>query len=575
MFKPVSVSASQIDAYRTCPRRWWFRSIRKLPSPTTPALVFGDRFSKAVEARLKGQPVPLFDPLADAVIARFLEAAESFYPAPNPSIYAERKVEFALTEQTRMVGYLDVLDLSGDEIRIRDHKTRADKRYALSTDKLRSDLQLGIYAHAIFLEHPEAAELSVGHINYVKPPKEYANDLKWIEHEWEPSVFLRHTPLDRAAVAVTMAGVLEDAAAMTTLADPLLETTSVPLDTTGRACFAYNQPCPYAGICPKVTLMLKTTPPAPSPQRSPAGPPAPGPRPAGPPAPPRVGPPTPNRPAGPPAPPRVGPPAPPRVDSPVLVQSQPLAAAPSPAYADDVFDPPVNPSQASAPSQSLVQPIPLAKIPGIKPATVQRLAALGYENSLEVAHTTIAYLQAAGMTRLNLTVEIDLLAEQMRTLHGVTAPRPFDFCPIIGEQAASPAEVASALPAHAGTPPLAATPPSLAVGPAAPAAPAAASAGFILYLDCSPVKGAAFVTLEDWLDPVFRGIEQQCGVQHWRSVLEFGKASELFHAAVRNALDGRSDLRVPAHLVVLSTYSDYAKSTLDLLIRYATVVVRR
>jgi hypothetical protein len=254
----------------------------------------------------------------------------------------------------------------------------------------------------------------------------------------------------------------------------------------------------------------------------------------------------------------------------VLVQSQPLAAAPSPAYADDVFDPPVNPAQAPAPSKSLVQPIPLATIPGIKPAIVQRLTTLGYENSLEVAHTTIGYLQAAGVTRLSHTAEIDLLAEQMRTLHGVTAPRPFDFCPLIGEQPASPAEVASALPAHAGAPPLAATPPSLAVGPAA-----AAPAGFILYLDCSPVKGASFVTLEDWLDPVFRGIEHKCGVQHWRSVLEFGKASELFHAAVRNALDGRSDLRVPAHLVVLSTYSDYAKSTLVLLIRYATVVVRR
>lgn len=588
MFKPVYVSASQIDSYRSCPRRWWFKSIRKIPTDTTPALVFGDRFAKAVEARLKGLQIPRFDAVADAVIDRFLDAAASFYPAPNPLIYAERKVQFDLAPETRMVGYLDVLDLSTGEIQIRDHKTRADKRYAPTAEKLRSDLQLSIYAHAILLEYPDAPEVSVGHINYVKPPKEYANDLKWIEHEWTPAVFLRHTPLDRATVATTMAGVMEDAAAMTTLADPLLEPTSVPFDTTGRACFAYNQPCPFAGICPKVS-MLKTSPPNPNS----ATPPPPAPRPpsaVAPPAPPTAPRPAPvpapaaqRSPTAPPPPaPRPNvtlgpPPAPARVEAPVIVPSRPLPPAP---YTDDLFDPPINPNQAQVAAQPVVARIPVANIPGIKPAVLKSLQSMGFVDSLEVAHATVSWLRSAGVTGARVN-EIEALAGQMRALHGVTAPRPFDFCPLLDgiEPEASPADLAAALPSHPDTPPLAAQPVALSA-PSAPAPPVAApaatqAAGFTLYLDCCPVKGAPFVTLEDWLDPVFRAIEAQCGVDNWRSVLEFGKASELFHAAVRNSLEGRSDLRVPGHLVVLSAYSDYAKATLDLLVRYATVVVRR
>lgn len=199
---------------------------------------------------------------------------------------------------------------------------------------------------------------------------------------------------------------------------------------------------------------------------------------------------------------------------------------------------------------------------------------MNFVDSLEVAHATVSWLRAANAPAA-LVGEIDALAGQMRALHGVTVPRPFDLCPFLdgSEPEASPAEVAAALPPHADTPPLAAQPVALSAAPVA--APATLGVTYTLYLDCCPVKGAPFVTLEDWLDPVFRAIEAQCGVDNWRSVLEFGKASELFHVAVRNALEGRADLRVPGHLVVLSAYSDYAKATLDLLIRYATVVVRR
>jgi hypothetical protein len=57
--------------------------------------------------------------------------------------------------------------------------------------------------------------------------------------------------------------------------------------------------------------------------------------------------------------------------------------------------------------------------------------------------------------------------------------------------------------------------------------------------------------------------------------MEYGLAAEMLHVAVRNIIEGRSNFTVPEHIVVLSSYSEYAKVLMDLLIRYANVVVKK
>jgi hypothetical protein len=95
-------------------------------------------------------------------------------------------------------------------------------------------------------------------------------------------------------------------------------------------------------------------------------------------------------------------------------------------------------------------------------------------------------------------------------------------------------------------------------------------------LECSPIKGANFVILEDWLEPILKEIERVSGVPTWRSIIEFGRFNELLHNAVWNILEGNSDIApLPNHLVVLSSYTEYAKATLDLLIRRADIVVKK
>ena len=100
-------------------------------------------------------------------------------------------------------------------------------------------------------------------------------------------------------------------------------------------------------------------------------------------------------------------------------------------------------------------------------------------------------------------------------------------------------------------------------------------APFYLYLECFPIKGATFVTLEEWLDPIFSEIEEAAGVTNWRSIVEFGRVNEMLHIAVRQCIEGKADYALPQHLVVLSSYTEYAKATLDLLIRRATLVVKK
>lgn len=250
------------------------------------------------------------------------------------------------------------------------------------------------------------------------------------------------------------------------------------------------------------------------------------------------------------------------------------------------YDPLEFPPTEKTPQSYSGMPLEIADIPGISARAVKKLGELGVSTSLEVAHITQSYLASWGVTAA-MTKDILAQAEKMRSYHSIQEADPWNCCPQReDEPAASPHDMVADLPAHPGTPPLAAAPVVFTPEPAPvpPSAPPAATAdapeplssgGFVLYLECSPIKGAAFMTLEEWLEPVFKGIEHSCGVQHWRSVLEFGRAAEMFHAAVKNAAEGKSDLVLPRHLVVLSCYSDYAKATLDVLLRYATIVVRR
>ena len=594
---------------------------------------FGTNFAQAIENRLKGEPIPKFDAVTDATVARFLDAAETYFPTePQEGIFAERKIQFAMPSvNATMIGYIDVLDLTGPVARIRDHKTRSDKRYAPNFDKLTTDLQLNIYAYAIRHEGLTGSEgMSIGHINYIKPPKAKAADLAYLATEWQPEVFAREIPLDTERNELIMGGVKDEVAVMASLADPNLPASDVPLDTTGEACYSYGQPCPYSMICPKVSLRFSPfTPrtamslPPPPPSRTaapsalaPASPQTP--RNAPPPPPSRAAAPAPQgqKNLPPPPPSRAAAPAPSLSDvSPPAAVS--LLAASEAIAEEAVFSMGMAAASASSgginpPSDGIMPVVPVSSIPNITAATKAWLAEHRFTNSLQVANLTEQYLLAV-KAKKGTTTELLKAADVLRGLHGVEAPNAFDYCPPLDGTESEPESTAASmladLPDH---PPATASAP-VSAAPARARKPAKAAVvateGFeesdeegevvypppapkrapvivqldgrrpplTLYLECSPLKGAEFVTLEEWLAPLIEQIERNNGVTSWRAITEFGRFNALLHAGVAQIINGTapSEFRLPQHLVVLSIYSDYAKAIIDLLINRATLVVSK
>jgi hypothetical protein len=515
--------------------------VLKIAEPKTPALIFGDRFAKAVERQLLGQPyLETGEPATDAAIAKMLAAAGSYFPTPRPNVRPEHRIGFDLPCGQRMVGAIDVLDLRGPEPVIRDHKTRADRRYAPSAQELATDLQLTIYARAVQLEF-NAPSVNVGHLTYVKPPKAKAADVAFIQQVWEPEVFLRSVTLDSERVAVTMAGIEADARAMHPLRDASLPVTDIPFDTSLKACWAFNAPCPFTSTCPKIAMPLirpaapsGALPPPPPGRTAPAAPPAAAPsRPAAAPpvAPARAG-------ALPPPPPPRGP-----------------AVNPAPFDFDD------NAEEVIASMGAVA----LADIPQLKAAPRKRLEAIGIRDSVEVAHLTIAYLKAAGISGA-VADDILAIAEGLRALHNVETPAPFVVCPELGEPVATAAEIAAPLPALPGAAPLSAAPISLPMT-AAPAATAPA----VLYIECQPVRGLRYTLLEDWIAPMLAAVAADAKVPHYRLITEYGAAS----ARLAQRVQAQLSTAPPEHLVVLFPYSEAAKAVLDLLIAAYPVVIRR
>jgi hypothetical protein len=99
-------SFSQWESYNSCPARWKYQSVLKLPRlPPGPAAARGldlhDRVERTItgelpmEQLLKADPTKRFGDKKQAVIApKYVEVVQSFIDHPNGDRYAERKMAF-------------------------------------------------------------------------------------------------------------------------------------------------------------------------------------------------------------------------------------------------------------------------------------------------------------------------------------------------------------------------------------------------------------------------------------------------------------------------------------------------
>ncbi len=159
----VRWSASQVDTYNTCNRKWWFNKILGIETPPHPSAVIGTEVHAQLEAYLEEKaPADSLGPIA--------RTALPFAPKPG-TVYIEQSIEELglVAGGLPALGYIDVLDLTGDIPQVLDWKTTSNFRYAKTEDELLRNVQMSVYARATLamcdrLDVPEPTNVRVTHV---------------------------------------------------------------------------------------------------------------------------------------------------------------------------------------------------------------------------------------------------------------------------------------------------------------------------------------------------------------------------------------------------------------------------
>ena len=582
------VSPSQIEDYRRCSRRWWFKYALKRPEPQVAQTREGIVIAEAIENYLKstGPATPL------------VQSIVNLLPDPRKRLVVEEWVRFPASDFSHvpeldgviMGGRVDVINL--DDLEVLDVKShKRTLQYAKSVRQLREDVQLAMYAYAQFRAGPLALtepELTLGQINVVRPAKAPDEPDEVILTRPAPEAQPRTVPMAAAEIIEVVNRAALDVVEMRRLS--VLEASAVnDVPFNPKACWAFGRLCPYAADCPKIDtrapfegLSLKgSTMTVHAPLPPPGFPPAP----------------TVTSPPGFGVLPGFAPPTP--------APSAPTTALPAPAAPATAFAPPsipgfgqVNPPPmapaayapvAPAPSPVRQDPnAPIGSIMGLDPKHAEKLAKAGCTTAQHLAHVTEEWLRRVAGFQARTLEKILPVAGRMRAAFGVATPDPISWLPAVTPDAAPtlglpPAEpvLIRDIPPHPTTtvegampapPPISVPPPMAAItsAPTIDAAapyvrPGGASHGFVLYVGCVPV-GQPVVDVTTALDPVFRAVQAEKNVSFW-GLLPYGEGSRL----VANAIYAQ-----PANLRALGAIycpADFDGHILSALRHFATSTV--
>lgn len=153
--KYAYTSASQVNAFRSCPRKWFNSWILEIRQPETEAMTRGTKIHAALEQYLKNQVI-------DEDYRQYIEAAEKFLPPSN--YYLEQKIELPTFEGGPLwTGYIDVLYESNNYPSVLDYKTISSFRYCKTPDELAHDTQVCSYAKWA-MEESNRDKASVSHL---------------------------------------------------------------------------------------------------------------------------------------------------------------------------------------------------------------------------------------------------------------------------------------------------------------------------------------------------------------------------------------------------------------------------
>jgi hypothetical protein len=141
----VWLSASQINTFRACPRKWAYTYIDGETTPTSDSMLFGTEVHSVLEEYLKtGEWVGAPDAIACA------KQGLASLPGPDSRLGLEQRFTLPLFNGAAcMLGFIDLVVPPGVDgqphLEVGDHKTTVDLRYALDREGLKKDVQCNIY----------------------------------------------------------------------------------------------------------------------------------------------------------------------------------------------------------------------------------------------------------------------------------------------------------------------------------------------------------------------------------------------------------------------------------------------
>jgi len=224
------VSASSIELYRSCPRKWYYTYMLGRRGKPTEAMLRGTKVHAVLEEYLLNGTTPS----GRSQVTKIASPGIDLLPARNPK---EQHVEATLEDfkipnlPVPFKGFIDLLDLT-DGVHILDHKTTSSlERWTKTEEELAVNTQLIIYARHVLEHYPDAEQARVTHVYYqTKTPYGAKKVSVVIKRE---DVFSRFDEI--------LATVKE-----------MLEASTNSIESTAKEsgfCFAYGKRCDHYNSC--------------------------------------------------------------------------------------------------------------------------------------------------------------------------------------------------------------------------------------------------------------------------------------------------------------------------------------
>jgi hypothetical protein len=200
----LNISASAIETFRDCQRKWYFGYVERIRGPKSPAAERGDKIHDLAERYLKGEVDPEALEGEDAKWFRYLMPGLEYAPTPGQVAADGWGVEDWVKEPCgplNFVGKVDFYNVSLDDGPvICDWKTtgNAQWRWSKTPEQLAGFLQPHVYAYSLLKDNPPDT-VSFQHVNLQSRGRPdamqvWANEVPWehIEQTWETVKDISH-----------------------------------------------------------------------------------------------------------------------------------------------------------------------------------------------------------------------------------------------------------------------------------------------------------------------------------------------------------------------------------------------